>query len=194
MYWQADPAAPSRPRTVRLALPSGPVDLEADAGVFSKRGVDPGTAVLLRVAPEPPATGSLLDLGCGYGPIAVSLASRAPGATVWAVDVNARALLLASGNAERLGLRNMRTATPEAVPADVRFAAIYANPPVKIGKTPMRELVASWLARLEPGGHAYLVVKRSMGSDTFAAWLAGEGLAVRRLGSKQGYRVLQVDA
>lgn len=177
---------------VPLRLPSGPVQLETDAGVFARDGVDPGTEALLRVAPEPPDRGALLDLGCGYGPIAISLAARAPDATVWAVDINERALALVAHNAERLGLGNLRAVPPPAVPPDVRFAALYSNPPVKIGKASMRQLVMEWMGRLEPEAHAYLVVKRSMGSDSFAAWLAEQAYEVRRLASKRGYRILDV--
>ena len=173
-------------------LPSGPVHLETDAGVFSLRGVDPGTEILLRIAPAPPPRGDVLDLGSGYGPIAISLASQAPDATVWAVDVNERAVALAGRNAERLGLTNVRAVLPDAVPGEVRFAVMYSNPPIRIGKAPTRQIVTDWMARLEPGAHAYLVVKRSLGSDSFAGWLAGAGYEVQRLGSKRGYRVLDV--
>ncbi len=76
----------------------------------------------------------------------------------------------------------------------LRFAAIYSNPPVRVGKAVMRELVVDWISRLDAGGHAYLVVKRSLGSDSFAAWLAERGWAVTRLGSRRGYRVLDVAA
>ena len=145
MYWDEQPAARSRPRLVPLKLPSGLVHLETDAGVFSLRGVDPGTEILLRVAPPPPDRGALLDLGSGYGPIAVSLASQAPAATVWAVDVNERAVALAAANAARLGLANVRAAAPSAVPAGVRFAAIYSNPPIRTGKATTRQVVTDWL-------------------------------------------------
>lgn len=192
MYWDEQPAARSRPRLVPLMLPGGPVYLETDAGVFSLRGVDPGTEILLRIAPPPPARGHVLDLGSGYGPIAISLARQAPEATVWAVDVNERAVALAARNAERLGLTNVRAVQPDAVPGEVRFAAMYSNPPIRIGKAPTRQIVTDWMARLEPGAHAYLVVKRSLGSDSFADWLAGAGYEVERLGSKRGYRVLDV--
>ena len=138
MYWDEQPAARSRPRLVPFMLPTGLVHLETDAGVFSLRGVDPGTEILLRLAPPPPERGAILDLGSGYGPIAISLASQAPGVMVWAVDVNERAVALAARNAERLGLPNVRAVLPDAMPDDVRFAAIYSNPPIRIGQTPPR--------------------------------------------------------
>ncbi len=190
-YWDPSPAPP-RPRLVPLDLPIGRVWLETDAGVFARSAIDPGTAVLLEVLPPPPSRGDLLDLGCGYGPIAIHLATAAPDAVVWAVDVNPRALARAAANAQRLGLGNVRVAAPEQVPEDVHFAAIYSNPPVRIGKEPMRELVSRWIDRLQPGGDAYLVIQRHLGSDSFAAWLAGQGWEIKRLASKRGYRVLRL--
>ena len=191
-YFSAEPAVPAAPGTAVLRLPDLELELATDAGVFSHGHVDPGTLVLLREAPPPPAAGDLLDLGCGYGPIALTLAARAPAARVWAVDVNRRALELCRENAAAARLANVVTAEPEAVPADVRFAAIYSNPPVRIGRDPLRELLTGWLSRLAPGTAAHLVVQRHLGSDSLAAWLAGQGWAVERLASKRAYRVLGV--
>jgi 16S rRNA G1207 methylase RsmC len=156
--------------------------------------VDLGTQTLLREAPAPPVEGEILDLGCGYGAIAVSLALRAPGARVWAVDINERALELTRSNAAAAMAENVIVCAPDQVPADVAFDAIYSNPPVRVGKGPLHELLLRWLARLRPGGRAYLVVQRNLGSDSLATWLAAEGQAVRRLKSKKGYRILEVTA
>jgi 16S rRNA G1207 methylase RsmC len=179
---------------VHLKLPDVELDLVADTGVFSNRRIDPGTEVLLRGAPEPPRRGDILDLGTGYGPVAVVLARRAPGATVWAVDVNERALELARMNAADHALDNVRVAAPDDVPEAVRFAAIYSNPPVKVGKAAMHDLLLRWLVRLEPDGRAYLVINRNLGSDSLVGWLAQQGFAATRLRSKRGYRVLEVAA
>jgi len=179
---------------VHLRLPGVELDLIADAGVFSNRRIDAGTDVLLKTAPAPPPEGDLLDLGAGYGPIALVLARRSPGATVWAVDVNRRALDLVRANAADQSMANVRVATPEEVPDTVRFRAIYSNPPVKIGKDAMHELLLRWLVRLEPHGRAYLVVKRNLGSDSLLEWLTSEGFGTTRLRSKRGYRILEVVA
>jgi 16S rRNA (guanine1207-N2)-methyltransferase len=192
-YFNPTPSVPSRPRWVRLRLGTeDSVELSTDRGVFGYRGVDLGTATLLREAPDPPAAGDLLDLGAGYGPIAIALARRSPGATVWAVDVNERAVELAALNAQAAGLTNIRSVRPGEVPASTRFAAIYSNPPVRVGKAALHELLETWLARLEPSGHAYLVVQRNLGADSLAKWLGEAGHPVRRLKSKKGYRVLEV--
>ena len=191
-YFEGRPQVASRPRTVRLQLPDLEVDLQADRGVFGSKGVDLGTLVLLREAPAPPDGGNLLDLGSGYGPIAIALARRAPAATVWAVDVNERALELTRANAETAGAGNVRAAHPDEVPQEVRFDAIYSNPPVRVGKAQLHELLLRWLPRLKSGAPAYLVVQRNLGSDSLATWLDSRGFNVRRVKAKKGYRVLEV--
>ena len=168
------------------------LELATDSGVFSSRRLDPGTRLLVEAAPPPPMAGDLLDLGCGYGPIACALAHRAPGATVWAVDVNARALELTARNAAHLGLGGVHPVQPDAVPDSVRFAGIWSNPPVRVGKAALHRLLADWLSRLQPDGSAWLVVHRHLGADSLATWLGGEGWAVTRVASKRGYRILRV--
>ena len=177
---------------MRLDLPDLSLDLQVDRGVFSAGRVDPGTKVLLLEAPAPPPTGDLLDLGCGYGPIALALATRAPGTTVWAVDVNERALDLTRANASAAGLGNVRVATPDGVPDDVRFAAIWSNPPVRVGKAVLHELLTTWLPRLIPAGRALLVVQKHLGSDSLHRWLQQQGWHVDRLTSRMAYHVLEV--
>lgn len=174
-------------------LPDGRETLLATGGgVFSKGHVDPGSLILLAKAPAPPPTGNLLDLGCGYGPIALSLALRSPQATVWAVDVNPRARDLARANAERNGAPNIRVVSPEEVPAGATFAGIYSNPPLHTGKADLHSLLEFWLARLEQGASAWMVVKKSRGSDSLMRWLAEQGHPVAKLASKRGFRIIEV--
>jgi 16S rRNA (guanine1207-N2)-methyltransferase len=190
-YFDQDPAVASDRRTVPLVLPDLSVTLTTDRGVFGRDAVDPGTKLLLLEGPPPPAEGDLLDLGCGYGPIAVALARRAPAARVWAVDVNRRALELCATNAEAAGVE-VRAATPDEVPTDVRFAGIWSNPPVRIGKGALHALLVTWLERLAPDGLAALVVHRHLGADSLARWLAEQGWPATRIGSRMGYRLLEV--
>jgi len=135
-----------------------------------------------------------LDLGSGYGPIAIALARQAPEARIWAVDVNERALELTRANAVTAAVPNVTAQSAADIPADVQFAAIYSNPPVRIGKAALHELLLTWLRRLQTNGSAYLVVQRNLGADSLATWLAGEGFRVQRLKAKKGYRVLEVKA
>ncbi len=191
-YFSPSPDAASRPSTVRLDLPDLSLVLRTDRGVFSGARIDPGTKYLLTEAPAPPAGGDLADIGCGYGPIALTLATRAPGATVWAVDVNQRALDLTRANAAAAGLANVRAATPDEVPADVRLAALWSNPPVRVGKAALHELLDRWLGRLDTGGTALLVVQKNLGADSLHRWLEERDWSVTRRGSRVGYRLLEV--
>jgi 16S rRNA (guanine1207-N2)-methyltransferase len=180
----------SDPVPVRLLLPDGTLDLVSDSGVFSKGDVDVGTKLLLLEAGALPASGDLLDLGCGYGPIALTMARRAPGCVVWAVDVNARAVALTASNAAAAGLTNVRACHPDEVPPDVRFAAIWSNPPIRIGKAALHSLLLQWLGRLD--GRAVLVVQKHLGSDSLARWLDSQGFPTTRLSSRAGFRLLEV--
>jgi 16S rRNA (guanine1207-N2)-methyltransferase len=177
---------------VRLALPDMTLDLDTDRGVFARTDIDPGTKLLLLEAPAPAPAGDHLDLGCGYGPVALALARRAPAATVWAVDVNRRALALTEANAAANGLANVRVAEPDDVPAEVRFTTLWSNPPIRIGKEALHELLLRWLPRLAPGGRAVLVVQKHLGADSLATWLEAQGFPTTRLRSRAGYRLLEV--
>jgi 16S rRNA (guanine1207-N2)-methyltransferase len=190
-YFAEHPVAPGRPGIVHVLLPDRHLELETDSGVFSPGRVDPGTRLLLETAPPPPAAADLLDLGCGYGPLALVMAARSPGSRVWALDVNRRALELCARNAARAGLSRVRTAAPDdpALPGQVQL--IWSNPPIRIGKPALHDLLAAWLARLAPGGAAYLVVQRNLGADSLQRWLAGSGWPAERVAARAGYRVLR---
>jgi 16S rRNA (guanine1207-N2)-methyltransferase len=193
-YFTGRPAAAGRRRTVDLVLPDLHLRLATDSGMFSPDRVDPGTRILLETVPPPPPTGTLLDLGCGYGPIALTMAGRAPQARVYGVDVNERALELARENATAAGLDTVRFALPDEIDPALRFDAIWSNPPIRIGKAALHELLLAWLPRLTPGGTAHLVVQKHLGSDSLQRWLTGQGLPTRRLASRSAYRVLEVTA
>ncbi|HEX6931117.1 MAG TPA: methyltransferase [Streptosporangiaceae bacterium] len=193
-YFASEPSAAHREGTVRVLLPDLHLELQTDAGVFSPRRLDPGTRLLLDVAPPPPAAGNLLDLGCGYGALALVLAARAPGAHVFAVDVNARALALTAANAARAGLANVSCALPGDRSLPREFALIWSNPPVRIGKEALHDMLARWLGRLAPSAAAYLVVQRNLGSDSLHRWLADSGWIAERAAARSGYRVLKVTA
>jgi 16S rRNA (guanine1207-N2)-methyltransferase len=191
-YFSGQPAAPHRPGSVHVILPGLHLELQTDSGVFSPRRLDPGTRLLLDVVPPPPATGSLLDLGCGYGPLALVLAARSPSARVWAVDINARALALTAANAARAGFANVSCVPPDDARLPASFDLIWSNPPVRIGKAALHRLLAAWLGRLAPDSDAFLVVQRNLGSDSLQRWLAESGWHAERAAARSGYRVLRV--
>ena len=192
-YFTAVPASADERRLVRVRLAGRDVEVEVAPGVFSPGGLDKGTAVLLAEAPAPPTDGTFLDLGCGWGPVALTLAQLSPGATVYAVDVNERALDLVRRNAAALGLEGVRASTADGIPDAVRFDLIWSNPPIRVGKPALHELLRTWLPRLAPGGAAHLVVQRNLGSDSLQRWIQTElGMPCTRLASSRGFRVLEV--
>ncbi len=194
-YWTDSPGVASRPSEVDLLLPDVDLRLTTDRGVFSADRVDRGTRYLLLEGPDLP-TGpvDLLDLGCGYGPIACTLASRRPEARVWAIDVNERARDLCRANAAAAGLANVEVAAPDDVPVDLRLAAIWSNPPIRIGKPALHDLLTRWLDLLTHDGTAHFVVQRHLGADSLARWLDDRGWATERRGSRKGFRLLDVAA
>ena len=191
-YFTSSPRSDYATRTIRARLAGREVELITAGGVFSPEHVDQGTQVLLATVPAPPLTGHLLDLGAGWGPIALSLALQAPDATVWAVDVNARALDLVRRNAQRLGITNVNAVLPDDVPAQVQFATIWSNPPIRVGKQELHAMLAKWLPRLDTDADAWLVVAKHLGAESLQRWI-GENLAldVDRAANSKGFRVLR---
>ena len=190
-YSDEDPRVRSHRTSFTLRVGERELTIETDRGVFARGDLDAGTAVLLRKAPMP-VSGTVLDLGAGYGPVALAIAASAPTCDVYAVDVNDRALALVRDNAAANGLHNVHACRPDEVPVDLVFDAVYSNPPIRIGKAVLHDLLRQWLSRLSPTGTAYLVVQRHLGADSLHAWLENERFRVTRLASSKGYRVLSV--
>ncbi|GAB3807923.1 methyltransferase [Humibacter antri] len=194
-YFTARPGGDAKLRPLPVRLAGREVELVTASGIFSPDRIDIGTRVLLTDAPEAPSSGHLLDLGCGWGPVALTLALESPDATVWAVDVNERALDIVRRNALILGLTNVRAALPDDVPDEVAFRAIWSNPPIRVGKDELHAMLLRWLPRLDVDADAWLVVQRNLGSDSLQRWLETDlpsGLGVRRASSSKGFRVLRV--
>ncbi|MFT4283686.1 MAG: methyltransferase [Protaetiibacter sp.] len=194
-YFSASPSGDAVLRTISVRLAGRDLEVTTANGIFSPERVDVGTRVLLAHTPAPPPGGHFLDLGCGWGPIALTLALESPHATVWAVDVNERALDLVRRNAEALGLDNVNVCRPEDVPDEVSFRTIWSNPPIRVGKNELHAMLSSWLPRLDAGSDAWLVVARNLGSDSLHRWLQGElpaDFTVLRAATSKGFRVLRV--
>ena len=194
-YFSQAPASELQLRPLHVVLAGTEVTLSTANGVFSAERVDAGTSVLLSNTPPSPPGGNLLDIGCGWGPIALTMALESPRATVWAVDVNDRALDLVRRNAAALGLDNVHACRPDEVPAGIEFMTIRSNPPIRVGKNQLHDLLETWLPRLEPGADAWLVVQRNLGSDSLQRWLDAQlptEFAVSRHATNKGYRVLRV--
>jgi 16S rRNA (guanine1207-N2)-methyltransferase len=192
-YFSEQPRGGEVRRTITARVWGQELTLITAGGVFAADGLDRGTAVLLRASPIPVGRPRILDLGCGYGPIALAVALHCPGARVDAVDVNERALALCRENAEALGAADrVSVLRPDEVDPETRYDEIWSNPPIRIGKLALHELLLHWLPRLAPDGVARLVVGKNLGSDTLQRWLIERGYSCERVASAKGFRVLLV--
>ncbi|MHA6525586.1 class I SAM-dependent methyltransferase [Tessaracoccus sp. G1721] len=191
-YYFHTPEGPVNTRRITATIFGHDLTFTTAGGVFSGSRLDPGTAILLRTF-EPPQHGHLLDLGCGFGPIAVGLAVAGPAVTVDAVDVNALAVELTAVNAAEAGVADrVRATAPEAVPPDTAYAQIWSNPPIRIGKDALHALLLTWLPRLAPDGVARMVVSKNLGGDSLQSWLIDQGYPTERVASAKGFRILEV--
>lgn len=194
-YFNEQPGGAELRRTITAQIWGRELTMVTAGGVFAADGLDRGTAVLLRASPMPEGTPRILDLGCGYGPIALAIAVHCHGALIDAVDVNERALALCRENAQSLGVADrVRVLRPDQVEPEARYDEIWSNPPIRIGKQSLHELLLTWLARLAPNGIARLVVGKNLGSDTLQRWLNEQGYDCERVASAKGFRVLLVRA
>lgn len=191
-YFDEQPSVPSHPSVIDVTLPDTAFALETDRGVFSHGHLDNATSMLLRAELPLATSGDVLDLGCGAGPIAMTMARRSPAATVWAVDVNLRARELTARNARRNELTNVRVIAPGELPQEIRFATIWSNPPIRVGKAALHDLLLDWLGRLTPAGTACLVVQKHLGGDSLQRWLDSQGYLTQRVASKSGNRLLEI--
>lgn len=198
-YFTARPASAAERRTIDVQIAGEEVTVEVASGIFSPGRLDLGTRVLLRTVPTLPTSArddgtprQYLDVGCGWGPVALTMATQAPDAVVWAVDVNERSLDLTTRNAERLGLTNVRAVLPDDVPDDVRFDGIWSNPPIRVGKEALHSMLDQWLNLLTTDGDANLVVQRNLGADSLIRWMNESIPAITtvKLASAKGFRVL----
>jgi 16S rRNA G1207 methylase RsmC len=194
-YFSKEPLSPLKTKSIQIPIAGVIHQVTTASGTFSPQQLDFGTEVLIDQMAEAPKAGNLLDLGCGWGPIALNLAKSRPASTVWAVDVNTRSIELTVKNAHDLGISNIKAALPEQVPTNQKFSGIWSNPPIRIGKRELHALLLNWLPRLEKDGEAFLVVQKNLGSDSLQKWLSeelSEGYQVSRHTSVKTYRVLKV--
>lgn len=186
-YFAADPSTPFEREPFETVVWGNRLRLVSGSGVYAKGRLDIGTGILLEEAP--PTSGRILDLGCGYGVIGLAIAKASPQTSVVGVDVNERAVLLANENARALGLEDRCTFTTGDVAGE--FDEIWSNPPIRIGKEALHDLLLEWLPRLAPGGRAVMVVGKNLGADPLQRWLGEQGYPTHRLGSSKGFRVLE---
>lgn len=194
-YFTTNPGSPDERKTIEVTLVGHQLPVQVSRGVFSAGRLDLGTSVLLKRVPKPPESGNFLDLGCGWGPISLSMGLLSPEAKIFALDINQRALDLTRQNAQSTGLNNICVLTPEQVPSNLALDLIWSNPPIRIGKEALHTLLMTYLPRLKTGGMAYLVVQRNLGADSLMTWLKnrlGSEWSIRKFASAKGYRIIEV--
>ena len=193
-YFSQEPTGEFKPKEITVTLAGKKVQVLTAGGTFSPDHLDSGTAVLLDHLDEAADTGNILDIGCGWGPIAIALAMQNPNAQVWAIDVNERSLDLTKQNCARLGLANVKVCRPEEVPAEVSFSSIWSNPPIRVGKDVLHEILQTWLPRLEAECEGYLVVAKNLGADSLLTWLQEQftDLHSERIDTAKGFRILRI--
>ncbi|WP_396278159.1 class I SAM-dependent methyltransferase [Glutamicibacter creatinolyticus] len=192
-YFSATPASADERRIITVELNGQKYQVQTASGTFSPTGLDKGTAVLLEHVPAP--RGTVLDIGCGWGPIAMTAALQNPDSKVYGVEINERSIDLARLNAQALGLENLSISDPDGIEDDLQFDTIWSNPPIRIGKDALHELLLKWLPRLAPGGEAWMVVQKNLGSDSLQKWLVGQlptDWSATRETSSKGFRILKV--
>ena len=194
-YFASSPEGPLVPREITVTLNGNKYSMLTAGGVFSPEHIDQGTQVLLTHLEKANPSGNFLDIGCGWGPIAIALALHSPKAKIYAIDVNERSLELTKLNVERLGLTNIVVCKPEEVPINMEFDEIWSNPPIRVGKVVLHEILTLWINRLTSGGTARLVVQKNLGSDSLHKWLIQEfepDFESTRIDTSKTFRVLKV--
>lgn len=193
-YFSQEPTGQRKLKEVSFVVAGREITAQASTGTFSSAGLDKGTKVLLSQSDHFPQSGDVLDLGCGWGPIALSIATLCPNANLWAIDVNSRSVELTRENAEALGLTNVKALLPTELPSDIRFSEIWSNPPIRVGKSQLHTLLEKYLSLLSPGGKAMLVVQKQLGAESLMKWLSEKflGHKVQKVHTDKGYWVIEV--
>ena len=182
------------PREITTHLAGHELKVSTASGVFSPEHLDQGTEILLKQLEKVKPIGEILDLGCGWGPISIAIAISSPEAKITAIDVNQKCLALTKLNAGKLNLDNIHAMLPENVPTDLMFDEIWSNPPIRVGKAVLHEILNLWLNRLKVGGTARLVVQKHLGSDSLQKWITEEfpNFEVARISSEKSFRVIKI--
>ena len=190
-YYTRDPQSASRPAECRFEYRGVSLNFTTDAGVFSRGEVDTGTRLLLEALPEEMA-GEILDLGCGWGVIGISIARKGPETRVTMADVNLRALELSRENAKRNRAEVICTESDgmEAF-AGKTFDAVVTNPPIRAGKQVIYKMFADAAGCLKPGGALYLVIRKQQGAESCIRYLQTLYKRTEKLDKSGGFWVIR---
>ena len=192
-YYTRNPASESRPVDCEYTYRGIPLTFRTDAGVFSKGEVDTGTDLLLKALPEEMG-GEILDLGCGWGVIGISVARKWPEAKVTMADVNLRALDLSRENAKR-NRADVVCAESDGMAAfeGRMFDAVITNPPIRAGKQVIYRMFADAAKCLKPGGALYLVIRKQQGAESCMKYLGTLFGSVEKMDKSGGFWVIRAE-
>ena len=190
-YYTRDPQSASRPAECAFTYRGIDLTFRTDAGVFSRGEVDTGTRVLLEALPEE-MHGEILDLGCGWGAIGISVARKWPETRVTMADVNTRALELTRENAKR-NRAEVICAESDGMAAfqGKAFDAVVTNPPIRAGKQVIYRMFADAAEALKPDGALYLVIRKQQGAESCIRYLQTIYASVEKLDRSGGFWVLK---
>ena len=192
-YYSQSPQSESNPTYWEFTLRGKKFRFKTDSGVFSKKEVDFGSRLLIdsfSLAGE--SEGDILDVGCGYGPIGLSLAYAYPDKNVEMVDVNARAIQLAKDNAEANGIPNVKIYESNILSAveNKSFSAVLTNPPIRAGKQTVHQIFSDSYEHLLPGGELWVVIQKKQGAPSAMDKMEEIFGNVEVAAKKKGYFIL----
>jgi 16S rRNA (guanine1207-N2)-methyltransferase len=192
-YYSHTQKVESDPKYWDYTLRNNPFRFKTDNGVFSKREVDFGSRLLIELFEMPEVAGPILDVGCGYGPIGLSVAKVNPNRIVHMVDVNERAIQLAKENAELNQIQNISIYESDRL-LDVkekRFAAILTNPPIRAGKKTVHDIFEQSYHHLVPQGELWVVIQKKQGAPSAIEKLKILFSTVETIDKSKGYFIIK---
>ncbi|MBN6889656.1 16S rRNA (guanine1207-N2)-methyltransferase [Cytobacillus horneckiae] len=192
-YYSQNQKVESEPKNWNYTLRNRSYRFKTDNGVFSKGEVDFGSKLLIETFEIPGIQGDILDVGCGYGPIGLSMASIMADRTIHMVDVNLRALGLAKENADLNGIRNVQIYESDKLEGikGNKFAAILTNPPIRAGKKTVHDIFEQSYERLLEGGELWIVIQKKQGAPSAIEKLEQLFSNVETVTKKKGYFILK---
>jgi 16S rRNA (guanine1207-N2)-methyltransferase len=191
-YYSSNPTTRHDVHTLSETLRGRSYTFRTDAGVFSKKGIDYGSKVLIE-ALELPVDARVLDVGCGYGPIGISAAAASPLGQTTMVDINERAVELARYNAEFNKVRNVKVLQSDLLAAvmDESYDAVLTNPPIRAGKQVVHQIFEQAHEVLKPGGELWIVIQKKQGAPSAFAKLESLYQEVIEVTKDKGYRIIK---
>ena len=192
-YFDENPTLESNIREIKFSLYGQNYTYFTDNGVFSKSKVDEGSYIFLKVLLPLHLTGRILDLGCGYGPIGLTIALNSPEARVDLADINSRALALASRSGERLNLNNRVTFLHSDIFEKIEgpYDSIVVNPPIRAGKVVTYRMYLESKQYLIDGGSLYVVIRRKQGAESALKYIETVFENVSVLHKEKGYWIIK---